>query len=68
MHLAHHLIEAVLGLDELVQAGARGGELAQEAGVDGLVDTEREHAGLAQRRRDLAQDLILVADPTIAST
>ena len=44
------------------RAAAGGGQPAQEGRVDRLVDAEGEDPGRAQPRRQVAQDLVLVAD------
>ena len=65
VHLRHHRVEAIFGLDELAQAAARAREPLEECAVDRLIDAEREHADVLEARGRAAHELILVANLTI---
>ena len=60
--LVHRRVQPVLALDQLAPAAAGGGQAAEEAGVDGLVDADRVHPDPGQGRRGAGEDLVLVAD------
>src|SRR5262245_511591 len=62
MDAVHDLVESRLRLDDLARPAPQVRQPAQEGGVDGLVDAEREDAQAARLLAYALEDLVLVAD------